>query len=59
MFFNSAKDARLYAKLEIIRTGRQHVVKPCRKYLCPPREYFGQESIPGFTVILTRGRIRK
>ena len=54
MFFTKAKEARLYASLETSRTGYRHIVKHCRKYLCPPKEYFGEDSIPGFTVILAR-----
>lgn len=52
MFFETAKNARMYAKMETIRTHRQHIAKPCRKYLCPPATYFRKDSIPGFTVIL-------
>jgi len=56
MFFESAKQARAYAQLETIRTHRQHVVKPCRKYVCPPASYMGQDSRPGFTVVLKTGK---
>lgn len=47
MFFRSCKEARVYATWETLRTGRRHIVKRCRKYLCPPKEYFGKDSIPG------------
>ena len=52
MFFESAKDARVYAQLETTRTHKQHKVVPCRKYLCPPKRIFGKDTVPGFTVIL-------
>lgn len=52
MFFDSAKDARLQASIETQRTGYIHVVKPCKKYLCPPKEYFGKDYIKGFTLVL-------
>jgi len=52
MFFRSAKHARHYAKLEYLRTGLRHIVVPTKKYLCYPNQYFGQDFIPGFTVVL-------
>ena len=52
MHFSKAKDARMYAKLECIRTGVRHIVVPCKQYLCPPKEYFGRDWISGFTVVL-------
>lgn len=52
MFFENAKDARQQAKIETTRTHKQHVAVPCRKYLCPPKTYFGQDSIPGYTIVL-------
>ncbi len=56
MFFTRARDARIYAALEIIRTKRNHKVVPCKKYLCPPKECFGRDYRTGFTVILdTKG----
>ena len=52
MFFDKAENARMYAKLETIKTHRKHIVKPCKKYLCPPKQYFGKDYINGFTVCL-------
>ena len=52
MFFSTAQNARIYATLERIRTGRIHIVKPCKKYLCPPKQDFGKDHINGFTVVL-------
>ena len=52
MFFEKAKDARVQASIETTRTHRQHLVAPCKKYLCPPKEYFGRDYINGFTIIL-------
>ncbi len=56
MFFDNAKDARIAARIESIRTHFVHQVIPCKKYLCPPKEYFGRDYISGFTVILTKKR---
>ena len=53
MFFTKSHDASVFARVERIRTGLRHVVTPCRKYLCPPKEYFGRDWISGFTVTLT------
>lgn len=53
MFFENAKDARLYANIQSIVTHRKHIVKPCKKYLCPPKEYFGRDYINGFTIVLS------
>ena len=53
MFFYFDKDARIYAQLEKIRTGKIHQVVPCKKYLCPPRQDYGRDYINGFTVVLT------
>jgi len=55
MFFDNAKDARMYCRLESIRTHRKHKVVKCSKYLCPPKQYFGRDYISGFTVILLKG----
>jgi len=52
MFFETAKAARIAASRETLRTGYQHYVKPCKKYLCPPKEYFGRDYINGYTIIL-------
>jgi len=52
MFFHNAKDARLFATMETIKTKQKHVVVPCKKYLCPPDIYFGKDFINGFTVVL-------
>lgn len=52
MQFSSCKDAAAYARMERVRTGIRHVVKPCRRYLCPPKEYFGRDWVPGFTVVM-------
>ena len=52
MFFRRCADAARWARTQIRSTGLRHVVRPCRKYLCPPKEYFGQDWIPGFTVVL-------
>jgi hypothetical protein len=52
MFFEFAKDARIYASIQTTQTGRRHSVVACRKYICPPALYFGSDSRPGFTVIL-------
>jgi hypothetical protein len=54
MFFRKCRDARMYAKMESIRTHYNHIVKPCKKYLCPPKKYFGQDYINGFTVVLEK-----
>ena len=53
MSFEHAKDARVYAQLETVRTHYVHQVVSCKKYLCPPKEYFGKDHIYGFTVVLT------
>ena len=58
MFFEHAKDARLYANLETMRTHWQHIVKPCIKYICPPKEYFGEDHCTGFAVVLTNKKGR-
>jgi len=52
MFFNRCHDASVFARMERVRTGLRHVVKPCRKFLCPPKEYFGRDWVSGFTVTL-------
>ena len=52
MFFESAKDASLQARIETQRTGYTHEVVACKKYLCPPKEYFGKDYINGFTLVL-------
>lgn len=52
MFFEKSKDARIYANIQNQVTGYNHFVVPCKKYLCPPREYFGKDYINGYTVIL-------
>lgn len=54
MFFKKVILARQYAKMEKFRTGRMHVVVPCKKYLCPSKENFEKDYIEGFTVILHR-----
>jgi len=54
MFFNKSTAARQYAKMERLITGKRHIVVPCRKYLCPPKENWGRDYICGFTVILHR-----
>lgn len=56
MFFEKAKDARIYCQLENIRTHRKHEVVKCKKYLCPPKLYFGKDFINGFTVILSSNK---
>ena len=57
MFFNYVKDAKLYANLETMRTHFQHIVKPCKQYLCPPKEYFSKDHYNGFTVVLTNKKV--
>lgn len=52
MFFEKAKEATLQAKIETQRTGYSHEVVPCKKYLCPPKKYFGRDYINGFTLVL-------
>jgi hypothetical protein len=56
MFFEGAIDARKYCQMESIRTHRKHKVVKCKKYLCPPTQYFGRDCINGFTVILLRSK---
>lgn len=52
MYFPNAMQARIYANLQTRQTGYKHKVMPCKKHLCPPKEYFGRDYINGFTVIL-------
>lgn len=52
MFFEKAKDARIYASIQTIQTKVLHKVVPCHKYLCPPATYFGKDKVSGFTVII-------
>lgn len=52
MFFERAKDARMQASIETQRTGCTHQVVACKKYLCPPKVYFGKDYINGFTLVL-------
>jgi hypothetical protein len=52
MFFERAKQARMQARLETIRTGVRHHVVKTRKYLCPSNEYFGRDYITGFTIVI-------
>jgi len=52
MFFESAKDARLQARIETHKTGYTHRVVACKKYLCPLKEYFSKDYINGFTLVL-------
>ena len=52
MFFETTTAARLQASIETQRTGYTHKVVPCKKYLCPPNEYFGRDFINGFTLVL-------
>lgn len=54
MFFEKAKDARIYASIQSTTSHRKHIVKKCIKYLCPPKEYFGKDHINGFTVVLVK-----
>lgn len=59
MFFDKQQDARLYARIETIRTHRPHVVKPCKKYLCPTTLGQEEEYIAGYTVCLSKNAIQK
>lgn len=52
MFFEKAKDARIYASIQTTTTKRKHIVIPCVRYLCPPKTYFGKDNQPGFTIQL-------
>ena len=52
MSFTSAKEARVYANLETMRTHKQHIVVPFKQYLCPPKTHFGKDFYPAFAVIL-------
>jgi hypothetical protein len=58
MFFTRCRDAGVYARLEYIRTGIIHIVKPCKKYFCPPKEYFNRDWVNGFTVVIQIGAIK-
>ena len=51
MFFETATAARLQASIETKELGT-HISVPCKKYLCPPNEYFGRDFINGFTLVL-------
>ena len=55
MFFDSAKDASLQARIETQRTGYVHQVVACKKYLCYPKEYFGKDYINGIAKFLGNG----
>ena len=57
MFFENAKDARLQASIETQRTHHKHIVVPCKKYLCPPKLYFGKDYISGFTLVLSKCKL--
>lgn len=57
MFFESARQASLRARIDnvsLILIGMKHVVTPCKRYLCPPKNSFGKDYIQGFTLVLEK-----
>jgi len=54
MSFSNAREARIYAQMESMRTHKRHIVIPCKQYLCPPKEYFGKDYYPAFAVVLAQ-----